>query len=82
MELSFTIAAARRTIGSAKARFVLMPGQSHGASFTACGGQISLAFIADPSAPLPLGESLMIAWPQSVVLVASYVVFQRQEVRA
>ena len=32
--------------------------------------------------PLPLGESLMIGWPQSVVLVASYVVFQRQEVRA
>jgi len=41
-------------------------------------------------APLPLGESLMIAWPQTVGLiagmivlfVASYVVFQRQEVRA
>ncbi len=41
-------------------------------------------------APLPLGESLMIAWPQSVVLVASTivqfvasdVVSQRQEVRA
>jgi ABC-2 type transport system permease protein len=41
-------------------------------------------------APLPLGESLMIAWPQTVGLIAStivlfvagYVVFQRQEVRA
>jgi ABC-2 type transport system permease protein len=40
-------------------------------------------------APLPLGESLMIAWPQTVALIAStialfvagYVVFQRQEVR-
>jgi ABC-2 type transport system permease protein len=41
-------------------------------------------------APLPLGESLLIAWPQTVGLIAStivlfvagYVVFQRQEVRA
>ena len=41
-------------------------------------------------APLPLSESLMIAWPQTVGLiagtivlfVAGYVVFQRQEVRA
>jgi ABC-2 type transport system permease protein len=41
-------------------------------------------------APLPLGESLIIAWPQIVGLVAStiilfvfgYVAFQRQEVRA
>ncbi len=41
-------------------------------------------------APLPLKESLMIAWPQAVGLIAgtlvlfvlSYVVFQRQEVRA
>jgi ABC-2 type transport system permease protein len=41
-------------------------------------------------APLPLGESLMIAWPQIVGLVAGtillfvagYIVFQRQEVRA
>jgi ABC-2 type transport system permease protein len=41
-------------------------------------------------APLPLGESLIIAWPQIVGLisgtiilfVAGYVVFQRQEVRA
>lgn len=41
-------------------------------------------------APLPLYESLMIAWPQMVGLIAStiilfvtgYVVFQRQEVRA
>ena len=41
-------------------------------------------------APLPFGESLMIAWPQTMALTAStivlfvagYVVFQRQEVRA
>lgn len=41
-------------------------------------------------APLPLAESLMVAWPQIVALasavillfVASYVAFQRQEVRA
>jgi len=41
-------------------------------------------------APLPLGQSLLIAWPQIVALVAAtimlfvaaYVVFQRQEVRA
>jgi ABC-2 type transport system permease protein len=41
-------------------------------------------------APMPLGESLIIAWPQIVGLVAStillfvtgYVIFQRQEVRA
>jgi ABC-2 type transport system permease protein len=41
-------------------------------------------------APLPLSESIMIAWPQTVGLVAStivlfvggYVLFQRQEVRA
>ncbi len=40
-------------------------------------------------APLPLAESLMVAWPQIVALasavillfVASYVAFQRQEVR-
>jgi ABC-2 type transport system permease protein len=40
--------------------------------------------------PLPLSQSLLIAWPQLVALVsavillfaASYVVFQRQEVRA
>jgi ABC-2 type transport system permease protein len=43
-----------------------------------------------PGAPLPLVESLLIAWPQLVGLIAgtimlfviSYVVFQRQEVRA
>ena len=42
------------------------------------------------SAPLPLAESVMIAWPQMVGLiagtivlfVAGYVLFQRQEVRA
>jgi ABC-2 type transport system permease protein len=41
-------------------------------------------------APLPFGESMLIAWPQSVGLiagtivlfVAGYVLFQRQEVRA
>lgn len=41
-------------------------------------------------APLPFGESIMIAWPQTVGLIAgtiilfafSYVLFQRQEVRA
>jgi ABC-2 type transport system permease protein len=41
-------------------------------------------------APLPLGQSLLIAWSQTVCLMASaivlfvagYVVFQRQEVRA
>jgi ABC-2 type transport system permease protein len=41
-------------------------------------------------APLPLSESLMIAWPQTVGLIAStivlfvfgYILFQRQEVRA
>lgn len=41
-------------------------------------------------APLPLGESVLIAWPQIVGLVATtiiffvagYVAFQRQEVRA
>ena len=41
-------------------------------------------------APLPLGQSLLIAWPQIVSLIAStivlfvigYVIFQRQEVRA
>jgi ABC-2 type transport system permease protein len=43
-----------------------------------------------PGAPLPLTESLSIAWPQIVGLIAAsillfvigYVVFQRQEVRA
>ena len=41
-------------------------------------------------APLPIGESVMIAWPQTVGLIAGtfvlfvigYVLFQRQEVRA
>jgi ABC-2 type transport system permease protein len=41
-------------------------------------------------APLPIGESMLIAWPQTVGMIASaivlfvigYVVFQRQEVRA
>jgi len=45
---------------------------------------------AIPGAPLPLGESVMIAWPQIVGLIAGtivlfvvgYVTFQRQEVRA
>lgn len=34
------------------ARFVLMPGQSHGASFNRCGGEIVTAFLRDPAAPL------------------------------
>ena len=41
-------------------------------------------------APLPFSESIMIAWPQTVGLIAGtivlfafgYVLFQRQEVRA
>ena len=41
-------------------------------------------------APLPLGSSVLIAWPQIVAMIATammlfvvgYVVFQRQEVRA
>ena len=41
-------------------------------------------------APLPLGESILIAWPQIVGMIAGaillfvigYVIFQRQEVRA
>jgi ABC-2 type transport system permease protein len=41
-------------------------------------------------APLPIGESVLIAWPQTVGMIASaivlfvigYVIFQRQEVRA
>jgi ABC-2 type transport system permease protein len=41
-------------------------------------------------APLPLTESIMIAWPQIVGMIAAaiglfvvgYVIFQRQEVRA
>jgi len=41
-------------------------------------------------APLPIGESMLIAWPQAVGMIASaillfvvgYVIFQRQEVRA
>jgi ABC-2 type transport system permease protein len=45
---------------------------------------------AVPNAPLPLSQSLMIAWPQMVGLIAAtivlfvagYVSFQRQEVRA
>jgi ABC-2 type transport system permease protein len=45
---------------------------------------------ADMGAPLPLEQSLLLAWPQAVGLVAAtillfvigYVVFQRQEVRA
>jgi ABC-2 type transport system permease protein len=45
---------------------------------------------AVPGAPLPLGQSVVIAWPQIVGLIAGtivlftigYIVFQRQEVRA
>jgi ABC-2 type transport system permease protein len=43
-----------------------------------------------PGAPLPLGQSIIIAWPQTVGLIAGtivlyvigYIIFQRQEVRA
>ena len=43
-----------------------------------------------PGAPLPLSQSLLIVWPQTVAMIASaillfvigYVIFQRQEVRA
>ncbi|WP_366930293.1 alpha/beta hydrolase [uncultured Sphingomonas sp.] len=34
------------------ARFVQIPGQSHGAMFNRCGGQVTLAFLHDPAAPL------------------------------
>ncbi|KQN25443.1 hypothetical protein ASE86_04175 [Sphingomonas sp. Leaf33] len=34
------------------ARFVQFPGQSHGAMFNRCGGQMTLAFLHDPRAPL------------------------------
>ena len=45
---------------------------------------------AIPGSPLPLGESILIAWPQIVGLISAaillfvigYVIFQRQEVRA
>jgi pimeloyl-ACP methyl ester carboxylesterase len=36
------------------ARFVLVPGQSHGALFNRCGGQMALAFLQDPAAALPI----------------------------
>lgn len=36
------------------ARYVEMRGRSHGASFNACGGDITLAFLRDPAAALPL----------------------------
>jgi ABC-2 type transport system permease protein len=55
-------------------------------------GTIYLAQLqgAVPGAPLPLAQSLIIAWPQIVALVAGsillfvagYILFQRQEVRA
>lgn len=34
------------------ARFVQVPGQAHGAMFNRCGGQLTLAFLRDPRAPL------------------------------
>lgn len=34
------------------ARFVQVPGQSHGAMFNRCGGQMTIAFLRDPQAPL------------------------------
>ncbi|TAA40509.1 alpha/beta fold hydrolase [Pseudoxanthomonas winnipegensis] len=36
------------------ARFVMVPGQAHGAMFNRCGGQLTLAFLHDPSAALDL----------------------------
>jgi ABC-2 type transport system permease protein len=53
-------------------------------------GQLFLPQGAVPNAPVPFEESMMIAWPQIVGLVAGtivlfvigYIVFQRQEVRA
>lgn len=38
----------------ANARFVQLPGQAHGAMFNRCGGQLTLAFLRDPRAPLDL----------------------------
>jgi pimeloyl-ACP methyl ester carboxylesterase len=35
-------------------RFVQIPGQSHGAMFNRCGGQLTVAFLRDPRAPLTL----------------------------
>lgn len=34
------------------AQFVLMPGRAHGASFNACAGKLTVAFINDPARPL------------------------------
>lgn len=34
------------------ARFVQVPGQSHGAMFNRCGGQMTISFLRDPRAPL------------------------------
>ncbi len=36
------------------ARLVIMPGESHGASFSACATSISVAFLRDPKAPLDM----------------------------
>ncbi|WP_163995898.1 alpha/beta fold hydrolase [Pyxidicoccus caerfyrddinensis] len=36
------------------ARYVELRGHSHGASFNPCGAQLTLAFLRDPGAPLPL----------------------------
>jgi len=38
----------------ANARFLEIRGQAHGAMFNRCGGQLTLAFLHDPVAPLPL----------------------------
>jgi len=53
-------------------------------------GQLFLPQGAVPNSPVPFEESMMIAWPQMVGLIAGtivlfvigYIVFQRQEVRA
>jgi pimeloyl-ACP methyl ester carboxylesterase len=41
-----------------KAYYVEMRGRSHGASFNACGLQITTAFLRDPSSPPPVGCAL------------------------
>ena len=37
------------------ARFVLMPGRAHGASFNGCAGRMTVAFVNDPAKPLDTG---------------------------
>jgi hypothetical protein len=79
-------------------RFRFLPEQRPWRQLPSLAGQPWSSFIQLPARPgvrmarasLPLAESLMVAWPQIVALasavillfVASYVAFQRQEVRA